>query len=109
MRIVGEWLLCTDGETRPVVKAFVTDVAGAEVEAYFLIDTGADRTVFTADLLALLGLPSSAPPPGFALAGVGSRPAFVVVPTPSPCTRTIDRPPASGETLRRSLTRPPPT
>jgi hypothetical protein len=81
MRIVDEWLLCTDGETRPVVKAFVTDVAGAEVEAYFPIDTGADRTVFTTDLFAVLGLPPAAPPPGFALAGVGSRPAFVVVRT----------------------------
>jgi hypothetical protein len=81
MRIVGEWFLCTDGETRPVVRGYVTDVAGAQVEAPFLIDTGADQTVFTAGLLAVLGLPSSAPPANFALAGVGSRPAFVVVQT----------------------------
>ena len=81
MRIEGEWLLCTDGETRPVVKGHIVDAAGDEVEARFLVDTGADRTVFTADLLRLLGLPSSGPPAGFALAGVGSKPAFVVVRT----------------------------
>ncbi len=81
MRVVGEWLLCTDGEIRPVVKGFVTDATGAEVEELFLVDTGADRTVFTADLFALLRLPPSPIPPGFGLAGVGSRPAFVVVRT----------------------------
>jgi hypothetical protein len=81
MRIVGEWFLCPDGETRPVVKAYIVDAVGGEVEARFLVDTGADRTVFTAGLLAVLGLPSSAPPAGLALAGVGSRPAFVVVHT----------------------------
>src|SRR5690242_1378307 len=80
MRIVGEWLLCTDGEVRPIVEGFVTDAAGGEVWARFLVDTGADRTVFTAHLLALLDLPTAAPA-GFTLAGVGSRPAFVVVRT----------------------------
>jgi hypothetical protein len=81
MRIVGEWFLCTDGETRPVVKAYTADAGGAEVERRFLIDTGADWTVLTAELLAMLGLPSAPPPAGIALTGVGSRPAFVVVRT----------------------------
>jgi hypothetical protein len=81
MRIVGEWYVCTDGVSRPVVTVYATDAAGAEVEARFLIDTGADSTVLTADLLAVLGLPTSAPPAGFVLTGVGSSPAFVVVQT----------------------------
>jgi hypothetical protein len=81
MRIVGEWFLCTDGETRPVVKAHVADASGGEVEERFLVDTGADRTVFTTGLLASLGLPFSAPPAGIALLGLGSQPGFVVVRT----------------------------
>jgi hypothetical protein len=81
MRIVGEWFLCTDGQTRPVVEGYATNAAGAEVWERFLVDTGADWTVLTADLLALLGLPSTAPPAGYVLTGVGSKPSFVVVQT----------------------------
>jgi hypothetical protein len=79
MRIVGEWFLCADGETRPVVAGCVPDSTGGERRERFLVDTGADRTVFAATFHGALNLPSTAPPPGVALAGVGGRPGFVVV------------------------------
>jgi hypothetical protein len=81
MRIVGEWWLCTDAETRPVVEGFIATATGANRHEQFLVDTGADRTALTAGVLASLGLPSSAPSGGTALAGVGGRPGFVVVHT----------------------------
>jgi hypothetical protein len=81
MRIVGEWLLCDDGKTRPVVNCHVTDAVGGERQEPFLVDTGADQTVLTAGLLAALSLPTSAPPAGFAMSGVGGQPAFEVIRT----------------------------
>jgi hypothetical protein len=77
MRIVGEWFLCADAETRPVVEGHVADASGSERHERFLVDTGADRTVFTASFLAALNLPSSAAPTGLSLSGVGGRQAFV--------------------------------
>ena len=81
MRIVGNWWLCTDGEIRPVVKGRVADATGSEREERFLVDTGADRTVFTAGLFGSLGIPPSAASGATALSGVGSRPGFVLVRT----------------------------
>src|SRR5690348_11692121 len=81
MRIGGEWWLCNDGETRPVVEGHVANAAGGALKERFLVDTGADRTVFTAGLFASLGLPSSAASGRTGLAGVGSRPGFVLVRT----------------------------
>ncbi len=37
MRIVGEWLLCDDGVTRPAVDVSVQGVAGHVYSARFLI------------------------------------------------------------------------
>jgi hypothetical protein len=81
MRIVGDWFLCTDGETRPIIEGDVAAAAGAALREQFLVDTGADRTVFTAALLGALGFPPSAPPAGIGLSGVGGRQAFVLVRT----------------------------
>jgi hypothetical protein len=81
MRIVGEWLLCPDGETRPVVKGYVTDATGGEREESFLVDTGADRTVLTTNLLGVLNLPMSSPLAGIAFTGVGGTSAVMVVRT----------------------------
>lgn len=82
MRIVGEWHTCSDLEVRPVVQADVTDGGGQLRREYFLVDSGADHTVFTAPLLARLNLQPVAVPPGFAVVGVRGRPAFVAVHTP---------------------------
>jgi hypothetical protein len=48
MLIVGEWQLCDDGVTRPTVRAKVLGSDGNLAAEDFLLDTGADRTVFSA-------------------------------------------------------------
>ena len=54
MRINGDWLECDDGVIRPSVKAMVRLADGQWVEVTFLLDAGADRTVFSAWFLHLL-------------------------------------------------------
>jgi Retroviral aspartyl protease len=81
MRIEGEWLLCDDGITRPLVVIGVHAAGGSLVEDRFLIDSGADRTVLSADLLTRLALPASSAPAGHALAGVGGTQGHVLVQT----------------------------
>jgi hypothetical protein len=81
MRIVGEWFDCLDGETRPVVEGFVADAAGHDHNERFLVDTGADRSVFTASLLRNLSLPTVSAPTGVGLAGVGGQAQYVLVRT----------------------------
>ena len=54
MRINGEWLECEDGGIRPSVKGMVRLADGQWVEVTFLLDAGADRTVFSAWFLHLL-------------------------------------------------------
>jgi predicted aspartyl protease len=56
MRIDGEWLLCDDGIIRPVIRGEILTGNGAWQPAEFLVDTGADRIVFSAATLAVLGL-----------------------------------------------------
>ena len=54
MRVNGEWLLCDDGEIRPVVQGMVRLAGKQWIEVPFLLDGGADRTVFSARFLRLL-------------------------------------------------------
>src|SRR5688572_28476577 len=54
MRIVGEWLPFDDGFTRPVVWAKVLRADGELHVDRFLVDSGADRTVFCATFWQLL-------------------------------------------------------
>lgn len=56
MRIDGEWLLCDDGILRPVIRGEILASDGTWQRAEFLLDTGADRTVFSAPVLGSLGL-----------------------------------------------------
>jgi hypothetical protein len=51
MRIVGEWRLADDGVTRPFVEADVQAADGGMLPEIFLIDCGADRTVFSESFL----------------------------------------------------------
>jgi hypothetical protein len=81
MLIVGEWQLFDDGVTRPTVRAKVLDSDGNLVADDFLIDSGADRTVFSAALLAQLRLPVKSAQPGFTLSGIGGTSRFVLVTT----------------------------
>jgi len=52
---------------------------GSQVKVWFLADTGADRTVFSADVLRELNVQSTAPT--LQLEGVGGQAASVVVDT----------------------------
>ena len=57
MLITGEWFLFPDDIFRPVVRGEVLSSTGAWVPVPFLLDTGADRTVFSAAVLSELSLP----------------------------------------------------
>ena len=81
MRIVGKWFTCTDGTLRPILEGRAADVAGTEHEERFLVDSGADVTVFTASFLQRLGLPARLPQAGVGLAGVGGGQASALVRT----------------------------
>ncbi len=58
MRIDGRWLLCDDGFIRPVIRGEILTGDRSWVPAEFLVDTGADCTVFSALILEALRLPS---------------------------------------------------
>lgn len=77
MQISGEWLLCDDDVRRPVIRGEVLASDGTWVSAEFLVDTGADRTVFSAGLLALLRVSPVAT--GERLSGLGGVAEFVTV------------------------------
>jgi hypothetical protein len=57
MRIDGEWHVGDGAIARPVIRGEVLAADNSWVRAPFLLDTGADRTVLSAAILRLLGLP----------------------------------------------------
>lgn len=57
MRIDGCWYPCDDEVARPIVHAEILTGNGDWLKALFLVDSGADVTAFSADVLELLGLP----------------------------------------------------
>lgn len=87
MRIVGEWLTCDDLVLRPCVRGRVAGAGGTYAEDDFLIDTGADRTVFGAAFLAKLGILTLTPSAEIALQGIGGNSAFVLLTTVLELTR----------------------
>lgn len=56
MVINGEWLICTDGVIRPLLRGELQTGNGEWESVAFLLDTGADRTVLSAPVLAALNL-----------------------------------------------------
>jgi hypothetical protein len=56
MLIVGEWYICADEVMRLVIRGFVLASDNLWVEAEFLVDPGADRTVLIAPVADQLGL-----------------------------------------------------
>lgn len=56
MRINGRWVLGDDGIVRPVILGEILASNGSWVRAPFLVDTGADQTVFSATILENLYL-----------------------------------------------------
>ena len=81
MRIAGEWITGKDNVNRPIVRAYAHSADGTLQADPFLVDPGADRTVFSADLLGNLHLPTIQTPEGVSLEGVGGGCEFVVVET----------------------------
>ena len=79
MLIAGEWQVGDDGVLRPLVRAAVSGIDGRLVADDFLIDSGADRTVLSAALLARLSLPTRSAPSGSILSGIGGGCTFVLV------------------------------
>jgi predicted aspartyl protease len=69
MVIPGRWWLCRDGILRPVLEGRVLCANGAWRGVVLLVDTGADRTVLTADVLEDLGQTPAAPDEQLAGAG----------------------------------------
>lgn len=57
MRIDGGWYACDDGILRPVIRGEILAANGFWEPALFLVDTGADRTVFSAAILEVLDFP----------------------------------------------------
>ena len=76
MRVNGRWLPDASGTLCPTMRVWVQAQGGRWQEVDFLVDTGADRTVFSAELAADLGLPSTT---AVELSGVGGSASSVWV------------------------------
>ena len=81
MRINGRWLLCDDGVVRPGLQGLVRATDGEWAEVTFLLDAGADRTVFSAQFLALLRPLETSGAEQIQLAGVGGKVNSITVDT----------------------------
>jgi hypothetical protein len=79
MRIHGEWHLYDDGVVRPIVRGQILTGTTLWQAAEFLVDTGADRTVFSAPVLAAFRLQPVVSP--HRLSGVGGMANAVFVET----------------------------
>ena len=79
MLVSGEWFPCDDGVTRPVLRGEILGRDGVWIPDLFLIDTGADRTVLSADMLAALDLPQDVARER--LAGIGGAGDSVIIET----------------------------
>jgi hypothetical protein len=58
MLINGAWRLENDGILRPIIHGEVLNASGLWEEVPFLVDTGADLTVFSAAVFSSLRLPA---------------------------------------------------
>lgn len=56
MQFNGDWYLCDDGIIRPIMRGEVLAGNGSWRAVELLVDTGADRTVFSANVLEALAL-----------------------------------------------------
>ena len=89
MRFNGEWLQCDDGIVRPVMKAEIEANGGAWRSMELLVDTGADRTVLSVNVLESLNLATTTPQDG--IGGVGGLVESVMVNTRIRLTRDDGR------------------
>lgn len=79
MLICGLWTQCDDGIIRPVIEGEVLAADGSWLPVELLVDVGADRTVFSGAVLAVLGLTQHEPP--HQLGGVGGAASTVTITT----------------------------
>lgn len=80
MRVNGAWLPGDDGVIRPIVPGLVRLPDGQWLEVSFLLDAGADRTVFSADFFSLLE-PLETPSQRVLLSGVGGATNSITIET----------------------------
>jgi hypothetical protein len=81
MVIVGEWLVCDDSITRPIMRVEVSRPDGSLTDDCFLVDTAADRTVLSAALVKKLQSRGNQAPPGVSLQGIGGASPHILVTT----------------------------
>jgi hypothetical protein len=81
MHVNGEWLVCEDSVIRPIVLGLVKAASGEMIEVTFLLDAGADRTVFSTGFLSSLVSLQSSEAEQIHLAGVGGRVSSIAVDT----------------------------
>jgi hypothetical protein len=89
MVIAGKWRTFDDGISRPVVSVNALGSLSWRRDD-FLVDSGADRTVFCNEFFKELQLPGMAPPEEIQLEGIGGRSEYVVLSTTLEFTTTID-------------------
>ena len=77
MVVNGEWMICADGVSRPLIRGELQTSNGEWESVVFLVDTGADRTVLSAPVLAQLGLPRAEAPEQ--LGGLGGMTEMVAI------------------------------
>lgn len=92
MRVNGEWLICEDGEIRPVVPGKVRLPDGRWAEVSFLLDAGADRTVFSSQFLRQLQALEVIEFEPINLSGVGGQVNTITIETSIGFTRDDGRP-----------------
>jgi Aspartyl protease len=80
MRFDGIWRICDDGVVRPILRGTAKAADGTWVPVPFLVDTGADRTVFCQDILSALGVQPTGVSSG--IEGVGGKVETVTISTP---------------------------
>jgi len=79
MRIVGKWHTCEDGTIRPVVDVTVSNGSDRAALEVFLVDSCADCTVLSAQLLQKLQLTGKPATPGLYLKGISGAGNYVIV------------------------------
>jgi len=73
--------------TRPALQAKVHAHDGTNQVELFLVDSCADRTVFSANLLSRLGIPPTPAPSSLSLQGISGTCGFVLIRTVLELTR----------------------
>src|SRR3954452_16776840 len=72
----GLWATFSDGKRRPMIGAELQKADGTFKGDVFLIDSGADRTIITADLLSDLGCTAYQPTAHPGMIGLGGAANF---------------------------------